>query len=111
MKVLNLGISLKGMTLERGEFKDLTPEAVCVNVIKEVIMAWIKQVGGMRGDDRKKYHSLCESLESAISKNKKTVQLSDEQVGFIRRAFREAALAPVELLKRVEDKVGDIANR
>jgi hypothetical protein len=111
VKTLNLMVSLEGLNFPESE-KDKPAQEYVSNVIKTTILVWAQQKQrGFTETDRRVYYKLCDALEKALADKAETVDLDDEYIGLIRKAFREAALMPDNLLRRVEENVTAVKDR
>lgn len=112
MKTLNLDIATEGIDFAaRPDLKDKSGIEVCVDTIKNTFMSWGQKTQGMKEEDRRKYYKICDKFDEAIAKNVDKVELDDDWMGLIRKAFRDAPLLPSKLMRRVEEKIWEVKDR
>lgn len=111
MKKLGMVFSLEGVELadkqKNREVVDLSAE-----IIRNVIIIWGNQKQrGLGEEDRRKYYKISDVLDIAVKEHKTEIELEDDLMGLVKKAFREVILTPDTLLRQVEILVADVKDR
>jgi hypothetical protein len=107
MKVLNLAISLEGLTLGEEE-KKMTNIELCTRIIGNVMYGYSTQVRGLTKVERNQFWRINSIFDGAVKNKTEMVSLEDTDFGFIRKCFRETKLNPSDLLERAEQAVDSV---
>lgn len=110
MKVLELKLDAEKLNLAE-EDKKKSSGSIITDVIKTVILGYSQQVRGISQVERKQYYNINDLLEEAIKNNKEEIELKDDEMGFIRKCFRETKLTPNNLLRQVETLIEGVKDR
>ena len=110
MKILKLLIDLEGLNLSDND-KKMSAIEISTKVIQNVISTYSNQVKGLSKSERNQYYTIKALFEKAVKDSLVEIDIEDNDIGFIRKCFRESRLNPNDLLKRVEDNVDSIKDR
>lgn len=110
MKTLELKLNTEQLNLTE-EDKKQTVQQTINNVIQNVILGSAQAQRGFDEKERRQYYKIADALELAVKENKETVDLEDDQAGFLKKCFRESKLMPNKLLRQIEDLVKNIQDR
>ena len=88
---------------------DLLPEErakhiteLTIPIILNAIINYTNQQRGLFKTERSLFYSVSPKLEETMKNKTDTLEITDEECGFIRKCFRETKLIPTSLLKPVE---------
>ena len=107
MKVLSLKVDTSTLNLGEEE-KKMTITDLVTRVINNVLYNYSQQTRGLIKVDRNMFYYLTKLFEKAVKENLESVELSDEECGFIRKCFRETRLSPSALLQEVEEIIDNL---
>lgn len=110
MKTVELKLDLSKLQLTE-EDKKQSAQKIINNVIQNVILAYSQQQRGFDEKERRQFYKIADALDLAEKENKETVELEDDQAGFLKKCFTETKLMPNQLLRQVENLIINIANR
>lgn len=110
MKVLNLKLDTTILNLSE-EDKKQTVQYIINKVIENVILGYGQTQRGFDEKERRQYYKIVDALELAVKDNSDMISLEDDQVGFLKKCFRESRLLPNTLLRQIEDLVNNINDR
>lgn len=75
------------------------------NVIRNIVLSYSQGQRGLNGAERTQYYRLTKVLDKAVEDNATTVDIEDEDAGFLKKCRREAKMMPNEALQRVEELI------
>lgn len=107
MRTLSLKLSLEGLNLDAESMK-MEPSVVVGNVVRNIMMTYANNQGGLKESERKMFYSLSEAMDKAIKDKAEEFTLTDEEGGFLKKCKREAKMQPSEILARVEKIIDDM---
>jgi hypothetical protein len=107
MKKVPVIIDITDLNLGEEE-KELTGVDLFGNVIRQVILAYSKQINGLVKGERQQFYEIDTKLDLARVNNLEFIELEDNTCGFLRKCFREAKLNPNKLLEKVEEIINNI---
>lgn len=110
MKTLELKLDIEKLFLAE-EDKKKPANVIVTEVIKTVIIGYSQQNKGLNQPERKQYYKLVDSLDKAITDKQESVELEDNEFGFIKKCFSESKLTPNNLLRQVEELLLNIKER
>ena len=110
MKELKLALDVEKLKLNE-EDKKQSVQKIINNVIQNVILGYGQQQRGFDEKERRQYYKIADALDTAEKDNAETVSLEDDQMGFLKKCFRESKLMPNTLLRQIEDLVLGTENR
>ena len=104
MKKLELKLDLESLNLAK-EDKETSVQKIIGNVIENVILGFGQQMRGFDEKERRQYYKIADAMDDAVKNNKTEVELEDDQMGFLRKCFRETKLMPNKLLRQIEELI------
>lgn len=108
MKQLSLNVDLTKLNLTE-EDKVKNSADIVLQVIDNIIITYAQQSKGLVESDRKAFYSIHDKIEKSklekFAEGDNYIELSDEELGFIRKCFRETKLIPNDLLRQIEDNI------
>ena len=110
MKKVSLVIDITGIELPPDEKKE-TPEHLFWTVTQNVLLGYANQQRGFTEPERRQYYKISDAFEVVLKDKGTEVELEDDWVGLLRKAFREAKLMPNKLLRVVENNIEAIKDR
>ena len=110
MKILSLKLDVEKLNLSE-EDKKQTAQYVINKVIENVILSYAQTQRGFGEKERRQYYKIADALDLAVKEVKDTIELEDDQAGFLKNCFRESKLMPNALLRQIEDLVNNINDR
>jgi hypothetical protein len=114
MKTLKLGIDIKGIEKElKGTPEEKLPgRDICIMVIKNIVMNWAQTTQrGLTEEERRIYYKISDAFDKAIAEKLDSIEIEDNHMGLIRKAFREGKFTPSPLLRRVEEALAETKDR
>ena len=104
MKDLKLELDLEKLQLN-DEDKKASAQKIINNIIQNVILGYGQQQRGFDEKERRQYYKIADALEAAEKSGAEVVSLEDDQMGFLKKCFRESKLMPNTLLRQIEDLI------
>lgn len=104
MKEIKLALDLEKLKLGE-EDKKQSVQKIINNVIQNVILGYGQQNRGFDEKERRQYYKIADALDEAEKNNAEVVTLEDDQMGFLKKCFRESKLMPNSLLRQIEELI------
>ena len=104
MKDLKLTLNLEELKLSE-EDKKQSVQKIINNVIQNVVLGYGQQQRGFDEKERRQYYKIADALDEAEKSNAELVKLEDDQMGFLKKCFKESKLMPNSLLRQIEDLI------
>lgn len=106
-KKLNLNIDYSDLKLGEEE-KKMSPQELTSAVIMNTILQYSQQIKGLQQNERKQVYVIDKAFDEAVKNKVNEVELDNNDIGFIRRVFRDTKLTPNDILKKVETMIDTI---
>jgi hypothetical protein len=107
MKTLDLNVSLEGMEIDE-DSKKIGAAGLASQVIKNIMYFFARGIGGLNATERKQFHRISDVVDKAVKEGNLSVELEDEDFGFLKKCKNNVKMVPSELLNRIEQKIDSV---
>lgn len=115
MKTIKINIDVTGLKMAE-EDKGVPGQELFKRIFKHYCLLWAQQWKQgepvrMTEDDRHLCYKIWDALDNGIKESLDSIDLEDNQMGFMKKVKREVLNIPNELTRKFEDAVDEVKDR